>query len=139
MKKIGLLCASALAVLTVSTFATSANSFSLSTDSTALAATTKFSQQNYAVMAYLKYTKQDLNSIADNSLEVESEHGHFEIDNENGSDFVVEVNKSNVILKTTDQNGKRKVHTFTKAKLEKQFSNQQNKLNSIVESDEDND
>jgi hypothetical protein len=139
MKKIGLLCASALAVLTVSTFATSTNSLSLSTDSTALAATTKFSRQNYAVMAYLKYTKQDVNSVADNSLEVESEHGHFEIDNENDSDFVVEVNKSNVVLKATDQNGKRKVHTFAKAKLEKQFSNQQNKLNSIVESDDDND
>lgn len=139
MKKIGLLCASALAVLTVSTFATSTNSLSLSTDSTALAATTKFSRQNYAVMAYLKYTKQDVNSVADNSLEVESEHGHFEIDNENDSDFVVEVNKSNVVLKATDQNGKCKVHTFAKAKLEKQFSNQQNKLNSIVESDDDND
>lgn len=136
MKKFGLVCASAMAAFALAAVqAGNTGSHLTSNDAVAMAAQKDFSKQNYAVMAYLKYTKQDINSVQDNSVEIDNEHGHFEIDNEGGEDFDVTVNASKVTLKTTDQKGKKKSHTYDKANLEKQFSNQQAKLNSIVEKD----
>lgn len=135
MKKFGLFCVAAMAGLTVTAVQTGNAGHATSSEPVVMAAQKSFSKQNYAVMAYLKYTKQDVNSVQDNSVEIDSEHGRFEIDNEGGEDFDVTVNNTNVTLKTTDQKGKKKTHTYSKANLEKQFNNQQSKLNSIVEKD----
>lgn len=136
MKKFGLLCASAMAAFTLAAVQTTTNHHADNSGAVVMAAQKNFSKQNYAVMAYLKYTKQDLASVKDNSVEIDNDHGKFEIDNANDKDFDVIVNDANVTLKTTDQNGKKKSHTYSKAKLEKQFSGQQDKLNSIVEKDD---
>lgn len=136
MKKLNLICASAMAAFALTAVQTTAADQGTNGTSVAMAAQKNFSKQNYAVMAYLKYTKQDINSVKDNSVDIENEHGHFEIDNENDKDFVVEVNGDSVTLKSTDQHGKKKSHTYAKKSLTKQFANQQAKLNSIVEKDD---
>lgn len=135
MKKIGLLCASVVATLTLTTTVPLANVHF--TETVVSAAQKDFSTKNYATMAYLKYTKQELNSVQDNTVEIEQEHGHFEIDNDNGEDFTVTVKNDHVTLTTTDQNGKKKSHTYSKTNLAKQFTNQQSKLNAVVEKDND--
>lgn len=93
-----------------------------------------YSKQNYAVMAYLVYTKQDLNNIQDNSVSIKQNGNHFQIDNQNGENIVIKVNSNNVILKVTDQNSKEKAHTYSKSQLTKRFKGQKEKLTAIVQS-----
>lgn len=135
MKKIGLLCASVIATFTLAAVQTTSTHHALTNGSVVMAAPKGFSKQNYAVMAYLKYTKQDLTNVQDHSVKIENDDGKFEIDNANDKDFDVIVNNANVTLKTTDQHGKRKSHTYSKDSLEKQFSGQQDKLNSVTQKD----
>lgn len=137
MKKLGLFCVAALATFTLANLQTQKDHYSISNGDVVMAAQKNFSKQNYAVMAYLKYTKQDLNSVQDNSLDVDNDNGVFEIDNGSEENFIIKVGKSNITLKTTDQNGKKKSHTYTKSQLKKEFNGQQDKLNSIIENDDD--
>lgn len=124
-----------MAAFTLAVVQTTSTHHTLTDDSVVMAAQKGFSKQNYAVMAYLKYTKQDLTNVQDHSVKIESDDGKFEIDNANDKDFDVTVNNANVTLKTTDQHGKRKSHTYSKARLEKQFNGQQDKLNSVTQQD----
>lgn len=122
-----------MAAFTLAAVQTTSNHHALVNGPVVMAAQKGFSKQNYAVMAYLKYTKQDLTNVQDHSVKVKSDDGQFKIDNGNDKDFAVTVNHANVTLKVTDQHGKQKSHTYSKASLEKQFNGQQDKLNSVTQ------
>ena len=87
----------------------------------------KFSNKNYAVMGYLKFTKQKLTKVTDNTITVTKNGKKYNIKDTN-NEFTVKISKHKVTI--SDNSGKKK--SYSKKSLSKKFKKQRAKLNSIV-------
>lgn len=102
----------------------------ISTPTVMAASKQNFSKQNYALMAFLQWSNQDLKDIQDQSITLTAGKNNTFTTQSNGQKVTITVGHTKVTVK--DGNGNKK--TFTKAKLEKAFKNQNDDLNAKVAS-----
>ena len=114
------------------------NNFVNNTSMPAVMAASKhqnFSKQNYALMAFLQWSNQDLQDVQDQSIALTAgKNNTFITQSDDGQKITITVGHTKVTVK--DANGNKK--TFTKAKLEKAFKNQIDALNNKITSNNDN-
>lgn len=90
-----------------------------------------FSKQNYALMAYLKWSNKDLESVDDQSITLNQDQGNtFTTTADDGQSVTIKVGSSKVTVKGADGNQK----TYKKAQLRKAFKGQVATLNNKVAS-----
>lgn len=88
-----------------------------------------FSNQNYALMAYLKWSNKDLESIDDQSITLNQDQGDtFTTTADDGQSVTIKVGSSKVTVKGADGNKK----TYKKAQLKKTFKGQADTLSDKV-------
>lgn len=118
------------AVLTGLVFAENTN-INLNTPVTVMASQKQqhFSKQNYALMAYLKWSNKDLESIDDQSITLNQDQGNiFTTTADDGQSVTIKVGSNKVTVKGADGNKK----TYKKAQLKKAFKGQAATLNNKV-------
>lgn len=118
------------AVLTGLVF-TGNTGININTPATAMASQKQqhFSKQNYALMAYLKWSNKDLESVDNQSITLNQDQGNtFTTTADDGQNVTIKVGSSKVTVKGADGNQK----TYKKAQLGKAFKGQAAKLNKKV-------
>lgn len=94
-----------------------------------------FSKRNYALMAFLQWSNQNLKDVQDQSITLSAgKNNTFTTQSDNNQTVTITVGHTKVTVK--DANGNKK--TFTKTKLEKAFKNQSDTLNNKIASNNDN-
>lgn len=74
-------------------------------------------------MAYLKYTKQQINNVNDGSVQL-NHQGHNYVLSDGNNQFKIAVNHNKVSVQSSNQGQNSQKRTYTKSQLSKQFKGQ---------------
>lgn len=123
MKKMALVCTAALAAVLV--FTMPAGQSTVNGANVVMAASTnnRFDNADYAVMAFLQFSKQQVSDVQDGSIQLSKSGSDYTLSDDNNQ-FEIEVAKQQVVIKSTDQHNAVKKHAYSKAKLQKKFKGQ---------------
>lgn len=132
MKKFTLLCATAIAACTLVTV--KGGSGITATGNVVVASArhhVTFSNETYAVMSFLQFSKQQVNDIQDGSIQLNHDGDDYVL-NDGNNEFNITISSKKVTIKSTDQNGKEVKHTYTKSQLRKKFNGNEESLKAKI-------
>lgn len=134
MKKMAVVCAVALVCGGV--LASPSAMPGMSTSNVVFAAQqAKFSDEDYVVAAFLKFSKKTVDEVQDGSIQVAKTDNHYLI---NDNQFTVTVNKKKVTIKPADQNSGNKKRVYSKVQLRKAFKGSESALQAKIAVAQDN-
>ena len=87
----------------------------------------KFSNSDYAALAFLRFSKQSIADVADGSIQLNKDGKNYLLTDSNNQ-FTISVGKKKVAIETTDQNNNVTKHNYSKSKVKKQFKGHEGEL-----------